>query len=139
MPFAKIILSLALILTCSACKGGARDIRPEPSAPNATEAEPGPSETAEGIPPAAELGRSTEAADDSEQGGGAGEIIAQHREAIMKMPGVVGLAVGQCRSHAADVCVLVYVKSDKWPENLPRRLDGYDVELVETGGEFRPQ
>jgi hypothetical protein len=65
------------------------------------------------------------------------EVVEKHRDAIMAMPGVIGLAVGRCREHTGN-CLLVYTKSGKWPDELSRELEGFRVEIVKTGGDFRP-
>lgn len=69
---------------------------------------------------------------------GLSDLIDQYRQQIMNIPGVVGMGIGKCAQSPDKMCVLVYAKTDEWPSELPRRLDGYEVELKKTGGDFRP-
>ena len=62
------------------------------------------------------------------------QVIERHRARVMQLPGVVGMAVGLCKASPRKRCIQVYVTGGNWPEGLPRRLDGYSVELVRTSG-----
>lgn len=59
-------------------------------------------------------------------------VLADHTPRLMAMPGVVGTAQGLC---AGAPCIKVYV--DAKTADLARRigtsLEGYPVEIVETG------
>ncbi len=70
---------------------------------------------------------------------GLAQVVQNHRDSIMKLPGVVGIAGGLSRSDPATKCVLVYTQRGDWPQGLPKELDGYPVEVVDTGGGFRPR
>ena len=68
----------------------------------------------------------------------AAEVILRHREKIMAMPGVVGLAVARCRTKPNATCIHVYSRTGDWPSDLPRVLGAYSVEVVTKKGGFRP-
>lgn len=65
------------------------------------------------------------------------EVQARHQEALMAVPGVVGVAVGLSRD-GRSTAIHIYVASlsPEVRESLPTELDGVPVEIVETG-EFR--
>ena len=65
------------------------------------------------------------------------EVIARHRGSIIGLPDVIGVAVGKSKEAADELCIRVYSTSGKWPEALPRQLDGYRVELVKKSRGFR--
>lgn len=65
------------------------------------------------------------------------EVIARHRTSIMNIPGVIGVAAGRSRDEPGALCIRVYTTNEAWPEDLPRQLDGYAVELVRKAREFR--
>ena len=63
------------------------------------------------------------------------EVLKAHTNALMSIPGVVGTAQGLCDGKP---CIKVYV-IEKTPElegKIPDVLEGFSVEVVETG-EFR--
>ncbi len=60
------------------------------------------------------------------------EVIARHSRDLMAIPGVVGTAEGKC---GGKPCIKVYVKK-KTPAlaaKIPERIEGYPVEIEETG------
>lgn len=62
-------------------------------------------------------------------------VLAEHTEALMALPGVVGTGQG---IQDAEPCIRVYVSGSS-PEllsRIPPSLEGYAVDVVETG-EFR--
>lgn len=62
-------------------------------------------------------------------------VLKAHTEKLMAIPGVVGTGQGLCDGKP---CIRVYIsqKSDELEQRLPKSLDGYVVDVVETG-EFR--
>jgi hypothetical protein len=63
------------------------------------------------------------------------EILEEHTDRWMDMPGVVGTAIGESDGQP---CIKVFVteKSDRLRQKIPADLEGYRVVLEETG-EFR--
>ncbi|HYF39824.1 MAG TPA: hypothetical protein VD930_09060 [Gemmatimonadales bacterium] len=60
------------------------------------------------------------------------QVLERHTDSLMRIPGVVGTAEGLC---AGRPCVLVFVKQNT-PEvrkAIPERIDGFEVELRESG------
>lgn len=62
-------------------------------------------------------------------------VLKAHTEKLMVLPGVVGTGQGLCNGKP---CIKIYIslKSAELEQKLPKTLDGYVVEVVETG-EFR--
>ena len=59
-------------------------------------------------------------------------VFAAHRDSLMATPGVVGIAIG--RSHDAPcIRVMVTHKTAELDQRLPKELEGYAVEVRETG------
>lgn len=59
-------------------------------------------------------------------------VLAENANRLMAVDGVVGTAVGRCRGQP---CIRIFVVEDS-PEvrnRLPRTLDGYPVDIQETG------
>lgn len=65
------------------------------------------------------------------------DVVRNHSDDIMKIPGVIGVGAGLSQSGSGKKCILVYARSAGWPETLPRELDGYPVEIVVRTGGFR--
>jgi len=63
------------------------------------------------------------------------EVLKEHTEQLMCVPGVVGTAIGTC---TGSPCIKVYVreKSILVTGKIPPSIDGYPVEIEETG-EFK--
>lgn len=61
-----------------------------------------------------------------------GEVLRENREKLMSIPGVVGTAEGICDDKP---CIKVYVaeKTAEIEKKIPASLDGYPVEVQETG------
>jgi len=57
------------------------------------------------------------------------KVVEEQRGTIMKIPGVIGIAVGQSRSKSGEPCILVYTTGQDWPRGLPYHLEGYTVEI----------
>ena len=65
------------------------------------------------------------------------EVLKQHTDSLMAIPGVVGVGQGLC--DGMD-CIKVFVsaKTMSLEEKIPDEIDGYAVELV-VSGEIKPQ
>ncbi len=63
------------------------------------------------------------------------EVLHEHTDSLMAISGVVGTAQGLCDG---EPCIRVFVveKSDKLLSQIPGEIDGYTVDVQETG-EFR--
>lgn len=60
------------------------------------------------------------------------EVLKAHTDSLMAIPGVVGTAEGRCDG-APCIRVLVVKKTPELEKQIPKKLDGYPVEIVETG------
>ncbi len=60
------------------------------------------------------------------------EVYEEHSEQLMAVPGVVGTAISLCEGKP---CIKVYAvkKTAELSRRIPSRLDGYPVEIEETG------
>lgn len=59
-------------------------------------------------------------------------VQRKHQKWLMQLPGVVGVGTGQ---HQGKPClVLLVTHATAAPEQLPSTLDGYEVQVQETGG-----
>jgi len=65
------------------------------------------------------------------------EVLAAHTDSLMKLPGVVGTAVGLCDGERC-IKVLVADSSARTKSRIPSRLDGYRV-VVDVTGPIRPR
>jgi hypothetical protein len=63
------------------------------------------------------------------------EVLREHTDGLMSIPGVVGTAQGICNNKP---CIKVFVikKTKDIDQSIPDELDGYPVEVEETG-EFK--
>ena len=63
------------------------------------------------------------------------QALQEHTDSLMAIPGVVGTAQGLC---AGKPCIRVFVveKTDDIVKQIPAEIDGYLVDVQETG-EFR--
>lgn len=63
------------------------------------------------------------------------EVIDQYAETLLAIPGVVGLGEGRCDG---EPCIVIFVveKTEELVQQLPEELEGYPVQIKETG-EFR--
>lgn len=59
-------------------------------------------------------------------------VLASHTDSLMKIPGVVGVGEGE-KDGRPTVYVMVERRTAKLDAALPDSLDGYAVELRETG------
>ncbi|MEA3276269.1 MAG: hypothetical protein U9Q81_13460 [Pseudomonadota bacterium] len=66
------------------------------------------------------------------------DVIAKHRQKIMALPQVEGMALGSCPDKPDSHCIVIYTTSEAWPDGLPQDLEGYRVvtKKIKTG--FRP-
>ena len=67
----------------------------------------------------------------------AAQVIASHSDSLMAIPGVVGVYEGRGRSGETVIRVMLAARSDSALRRIPRRLDGYRVE-VEVSGPIEP-
>ncbi len=60
------------------------------------------------------------------------EVLADHTDSLMSIPGVVGTAQSLCND--AD-CIKVYVEqlTDEIREKIPSTIEGYPVDIEATG------
>lgn len=60
------------------------------------------------------------------------QVLLEHTDSLMALPGVVGTAQGEC---AGEPCirVLVVKKTSDLLEKIPSEIEGYAVEVDETG------
>ena len=63
------------------------------------------------------------------------EVLREHTDSLMSLPGVVGTAQGQC---SGQPCIRVFVveKTEELLKQIPTTIDGYQVAIDETG-EFK--
>lgn len=66
------------------------------------------------------------------------DVVERHRQQLLQVEGVAGVAVGQAKSGRRAPCIQIFVTTDRWPEGLSRRIEGYEVELVKASG-FRAE
>ncbi|MEW6207609.1 MAG: hypothetical protein AB1631_04530 [Acidobacteriota bacterium] len=66
------------------------------------------------------------------------DVLEANREKILKIPGVVGVALGISPTRPGERCILVYIDTETRPPALPPVIEGYSVEAVKTGKGFRP-
>ncbi len=59
-------------------------------------------------------------------------VQADHEEDLMSLPGVVGVAIGECEE---ELCLKVYVEqlTPELKNKIPDELEGYKVEIEESG------
>ena len=60
------------------------------------------------------------------------ETLQTHTDSLMAIPGVVGVGEGR-RGGAPAVQVLVVRRTPELERRLPKALEGYPVDVVETG------
>lgn len=63
------------------------------------------------------------------------EVLVDHADRLLSIPGVVGVGEGLCQGRP---CIKVYVrkKTPALAEEIPAIIDGFPVDVEETG-EFR--
>ena len=59
-------------------------------------------------------------------------VLAAHTDSLMNIPGVVGVGEGE-KDGRPTVYVMVERRSSELDETLPDSIDGFAVELRETG------
>jgi len=60
------------------------------------------------------------------------QVLKEHTNALMSIPGVVGTAQGLCDGQPC-IKVLVIKKTSEIEEKIPETLEGYPVEIESTG------
>ena len=58
--------------------------------------------------------------------------MARHGDKLMSLPGVVGVGIGECEG-APCIKVFVARKSAELSKKIPSELEGFPVDVVETG------
>ena len=60
------------------------------------------------------------------------EVLQEHTNGLMAIPGVVGTAQGLCKG---EPCIRVFTveSSDELLRQIPQEIEGYPVEVQETG------
>jgi len=60
------------------------------------------------------------------------EVLREHTDSIMSLPGVVGVGQGEC---SGDPCIRVFVleKTSELMRQVPSEIGGFEVEVHETG------
>ena len=58
------------------------------------------------------------------------QVQREYEAGWMAMPGVVGVGIGECKGRP---CLKVFVDGSGPAPSLPRRVEGYAVEVVESG------
>jgi hypothetical protein len=62
------------------------------------------------------------------------QVLERHRDRILRIEGVVGIAVGLSDRRPGTPCIVVYADLERWPDELPRDLEGHPVEVHRTAG-----
>lgn len=65
------------------------------------------------------------------------QVLKQHTDRLMSIPGVVGTAIGECAGRAC-IMVLVVNKTPDLMKKIPSTLQGFPVGVEETGA-IRPR
>lgn len=60
------------------------------------------------------------------------EVLKQHTDRLMSLPGVVGTAIGECEGKPC-IKVLVVKKTPELLKKIPPKLEGFSVSVEETG------
>ncbi|NOZ61851.1 MAG: hypothetical protein GXO74_09225 [Calditrichaeota bacterium] len=63
--------------------------------------------------------------------------LNKHSAALVQIPGVSGVYIGQNDADEFVICIMIEQKTDALMEKLPEQLDGFPVEIEETG-EIKP-
>ncbi len=60
------------------------------------------------------------------------DVLKEHTPSLMSIPGVVGTAQGLC---SGEPCIRVFVveKTDQLLKQIPAEIEGYKVDVEETG------
>ena len=60
------------------------------------------------------------------------KVLDEHADDLMSLPGVVGVGQGECSGNPC-IKVLVVEKTSDLLRQVPHTIDGYEVEVQETG------
>lgn len=60
------------------------------------------------------------------------EVLKQHTDRLLSLPGVVGTAIGECMGKPC-IKVLIVKKTPELLKKIPPMLDGFPVGVEETG------
>ncbi len=60
------------------------------------------------------------------------QVLEEHTDEWMSIPGVVGTGIGKCEG---EPCIRIFVarKTAELDEKIPARMDGYLIDIQETG------
>lgn len=61
------------------------------------------------------------------------EVQAAHSPALMAIPGVVGTFIGATAGGQPCIKIMVVERTTELERQLPRELEGYPVEIFESG------
>lgn len=64
-------------------------------------------------------------------------VLSRHADSLMKIPGIVGVYVGERPDHSPVLRLMAVKKTRELEEKIPTVLEGYPVEVEETG-EIKP-
>jgi hypothetical protein len=65
------------------------------------------------------------------------DVIQRHSDSLLTIPGVVGVYEGRTADNRPVIRIMVAKRTPEHDERLPKTLEGYPVEIEETG-EIRP-
>jgi hypothetical protein len=63
----------------------------------------------------------------------AAEVIAMHDDSLLALPGVVGVYEGRTDAGVTVIRVMLAEATPETERQIPKRLDGYPVEVEVTG------
>lgn len=61
------------------------------------------------------------------------EVLEHHTPAWMRLHGVVGTGIGLCQGDVPCIRIFLSAPSPETEAAIPRKVDGYPVDLVVTG------
>ena len=64
-------------------------------------------------------------------------VMEAHTNELMAIPGVVGVAIGETKSHKPCIMVLIVEEKDEILDKIPKELGGYPV-CPFVSGEIKP-
>ncbi len=65
------------------------------------------------------------------------DVMRDHTERIMAVPGVVGLYIGQREDSTMCIKVMVLEESEELTTKIPKELEGHPV-VIDVTGEIKP-
>ncbi|MFC1953604.1 hypothetical protein ACFLWR_05705 [Chloroflexota bacterium] len=66
-----------------------------------------------------------------------GDIIKEHADKLMVLPGVVGIGAGESQGKP---CILIFVQDEEADslKDIPNTIEGYPI-ILKKSGEFTPR